>query len=114
MPSLPSGPNRLLFLVGALFAALSIGMGWSLLRYMLRPTYLNMQQLRSDIGLPILGAVSLYLTPEHNRKRRIQLITFLLSAILLFGLFGGVLIYKDKGTAVAEAIIAWSGAKHEH
>ncbi len=111
IPMRPSGPNRLLFLAGVLFAALAIGVGWSLLRYMLNPTYLNMQQLRSDVDLPILGTVSLYLTPEHARNRRIQLITFISAGILLFGLFGGVLIYKDKGTAVAEAIIAWSNAR---
>jgi len=111
VPAQPTGPNRFLYLVGVLFVALATGVGWSLLRYLLRPTYQSMQQLRSDIGLPILGAVSLYLTPEHIKNRRIQLVTFVLAAIMLFGLFGGVLIYKDKGTAVAEAIIAWSSVR---
>ena len=106
VPTRPSGPPRLLYLSAVLLAAMGAGLGWSLLRYFITPTYVNLQQIRSSIDLPVLGAVSLHLTPEHRRKRRLQLVTYLLTALLLFGLYGGVLLNTDRGVALVSNVLS--------
>jgi polysaccharide chain length determinant protein (PEP-CTERM system associated) len=90
VPISPSGPKRLLLLTGVLAAALGAGLGWSLLRYFLQPTYVNLQQVRHGTGLPVLGSISLYLSPEHRKERQTQLVSFLSATSLLACVYGGV------------------------
>jgi polysaccharide chain length determinant protein (PEP-CTERM system associated) len=105
VPRRPSGPKRLLLLSGVLLAAMGAGLGWSLLRYLLQPTFIDLRQVRSKSGFPVLGPVSLYVSPEHKKKRRLQLVSFLSAAVLLLGVFGGVLWYRDTGTALVVSFI---------
>ena len=107
VPSLPSGPMRLLLLAAVLVASLGAGLGWSLLRYLLQPTFIDLRQLGHRIGLPVLGAVSLYLSPEHIKKRRLQLATFLSATVLLVCAFGGVIAYQDVGISMMGSLMSW-------
>jgi len=109
VPVLPSGPNRLSLLAGVLFAALGAGLGWGLLRYQMKPVFIDFAQYRSASRLPVLGAVSLYLTPQHKKRRQRQLVSFLSVTVLLVVLFGGVLWYRDIGVVVAKAAISGIG-----
>lgn len=88
----PSGPNRVLLLSGVLVAAMGAGLAWSFVRYILQPAFINMRQLGAVTGLPVLGSVGLYLSPEHIKKRRQQLILFLSATFLLVLFFGLVLV----------------------
>jgi polysaccharide chain length determinant protein (PEP-CTERM system associated) len=88
----PTGPNRVLLLSGVLVAAMGAGLGWSFVRYILQPAFINMRQLGAVTGLPVLGSVGLYLSPEHIKKRRQQLILFLSATFLLVLFFGLVLV----------------------
>ena len=106
VPTHTSGPKRMLLLVGVLFASIGAGLGWSLLRYLVDPTYNILHQVRSRTVLPVLGTVSLYLSPEHRKKRRLQLTSFLSVFVLLVGLFGGVLWYRDTGVALVGTVIS--------
>ena len=109
IPILPSGPNRLRWLVVVLFFSLGAGLGWSLLRYEMKPVFIDHAQYRKVSSLPVLGAVSLYLTTQHKKQRRLQLASFLLVAALLLVFFGGVLWYRDIGVLVAKAAISGIG-----
>ena len=106
VPSIPSGPDRLILLAGVFVVAMGAGLGWGLLRYLLHPTFIDSQQLRSKTGFPVLGSVSLYLSPEHRKSRRRQLVGFLSAGTLSLGVFGAVLWYKDAGTALVGTIIS--------
>jgi polysaccharide chain length determinant protein (PEP-CTERM system associated) len=106
VPSRPSGPNRLILLAGAFVVAMGAGLAWGLLRYLLHPTFIDSRQLRSTTGLPVLGSVSLYLSPEHRKNRRLQLVGYLSAGALSLGVFGAVLWYKDAGTALVGTIIS--------
>jgi polysaccharide chain length determinant protein (PEP-CTERM system associated) len=106
VPSRPSGPQRLILLAGVFVVAMGAGLGWGLLRYLLHPTFLDSRQARRTIGLPVLGSVSLYLSPAHKKIRRVQLAVFLSAAILSLGVFGAVLWYKDIGTVLVGIIIS--------
>ena len=89
VPTRPSGPQRLLLLTGVLATALGAGLGWSFLNYLLQPTFIDLQQVRLRTGLPVLGSVSLYLSPEHRKKRQMQLASFLSATFLLICVYGG-------------------------
>jgi len=106
VPSVPSGPDRLILLAGVFVAAMGAGLGWGLLRYLLQPTFIDSRQLRSTTGLPVLGSVSLYLSPEHRKNRRLQLVTFSSAVVLSLSVFGAIMWYKDTGTALVGMIIS--------
>ena len=91
VPIRASGPKRLLLMTGVLLAALAAGLGWSFLQNQMQPTYINMQQVRLGTGLPVLGSVSLYLSPEHKKKRQKQLASFLSATALLLCVYGGTI-----------------------
>ena len=109
VPSRPFGPQRLLLLTGVLFGAMGVGLGWGLLRYFLQPTFISLQQVKSSIGLPVLGSVSLFLSPEHKTRRRQQLAIFMSFTVLLLGIYGGVLFYEDTGSAIVRSVVSGSG-----
>ena len=105
VPYKPSGPNRLLFLSGVLLAAMGAGLAWSFLRYMINPTFIDLNQLSHVTGLPVLGSVSLYLSPEHIRKRRFQLASFLSATCLLVVVFVAVLWFRESGIALLSSVV---------
>ncbi|NOZ36834.1 MAG: chain-length determining protein [Gammaproteobacteria bacterium] len=100
VPYQPSGPNRMLFLSVVLLVALMAGLAWSFLRFTLQPTFIDLTQISNATGLPVLGSVSLYLSPEHKRRRRMQLSSFVTATLLLVVVFGAVFILRDSGTAL--------------
>lgn len=106
VPTQPSGPKRLILLGAALVAAVGAGIGWSLLRYFLQPTYISPRQLSGNIGLPVLGTVSLYLSPRHKRRRRLQLASFFTVSVLLVVVSGGVILYRELGTTMVAALLS--------
>lgn len=105
-PYKPSGPNRILLLAGVVLLALAAGLAWSFLQYKIRPTFTDLSQLGSVTGRPVLGSVSLYLSPEHKKKRRLQLSSFISAAFLLLVVFGVAVLLRDTGTALMASIIA--------
>lgn len=111
LPVEPSGPNRVIFLTAVLLAAMGAGLGWSLLRYLLQPTFIDFNQLMSTTSLPILGSINLHLSPQHKKNRRIQLWTFSSGVLLLVILYGFVLvnreisIIRDKSTDIYKSIV---------
>lgn len=111
VPSRPAGPNRPLLLAEVLLLALAAGIGWTVLRYMLRPTYADYKQLRERIELPVLGVVSLFRDDAHKRSRRLQLIGFAFSILILFGVFGSTVVFHKTGSALVRHIVNMDGAQ---
>ena len=56
--------------------------------------------------MPVLGTVSLYLTPRHRRKRRLQLASFLTVAVLLVAVSGGVVVFREAGAVVVGTLVS--------
>lgn len=69
VPTVPVGPNRLLFLVAVLFASIGGGMGIGLLLAEVDNTFATRDDLRSATGLPVLGSVCTFHTGVDNVKR---------------------------------------------
>jgi polysaccharide chain length determinant protein (PEP-CTERM system associated) len=106
IPIQPSGPKRMLLLAGVLVLALAVALGWSFARYMLQPTFIDLNQLSAKTGLPTLGAVGLYLSPEHKMQRRAQLVSYVLVSFLLAVVCAGALIFNHEGTELARKLIS--------
>ena len=109
IPLIPSAPNRPLLLAGILVVALGTGAAWSVLMFLLFPTFVDFKQLRKAIDLPVLGTVRLQMTGEQVRHRKTQLTSFLLAMSLLIGVFGGVLLLEEPGSARVRALISEIG-----
>ena len=105
LPTRPTGPQRPLLLAGLLTAAIGAGVGWSLLRFQWRPTYISPRQLRKHLGVPVFGSVGLYLSPRHRYQRRFQLVSFVTVAILLAFVAAGAIRYRDLGTALVRTVM---------
>lgn len=108
-PIFPSGPDRFRLLTTVLFAALGMGGALALAFYMLRPTYSDPRALKSATGFPVLGTVSLNLPAAARIKKRFQSFAFALALLLLFGAYGGSLMYGKSAAGALRTLIAANG-----
>jgi polysaccharide chain length determinant protein (PEP-CTERM system associated) len=106
VPIRPEGPQRLLLLAMVFLVAIGAGIGYSLFRYLLYPTYISLEQVRNRIGLPVLGPVNLYLSAEHKIKRRREMLSFIFILILLTGLFGGAVWYRYEAVTLVNVVLS--------
>jgi len=70
----PSGPPRMLFIMGAALAAVAAGMGAAVFLTFLEKSYSQVEDLKEAFGLPVLGAVSEVSSIEVVRARRNDLL----------------------------------------
>lgn len=109
VPLLPSAPNRPLLLAGVFLAALLAGAGWTVFRFLLHPTFVDFKQMQKMIDLPVLGTISLQLSPEIRRQRRLHLTTFVLVLLLMFGSFAAAILYQQQGSVQVRMLMSALG-----
>jgi len=105
MPFKPSGPKRIFISITVLLVALVAGFAWCYFRTLLQPTFINSIQLSSATDFPVLGFVNLYLSPVHKKRRRLQLLSFILVIFLLLAVFGCVLFFRDSGAEFFSSVL---------
>lgn len=66
LPLKPAAPNRPLLLFGVLLAGLCAGVGAAFALTQLKSTFATTAGLERALGLPVLGAISVSLTPEQR------------------------------------------------
>ena len=66
-------------------------------------------KLKSIIDFPVLGSISLHIGKAEKRRRRTKLVTFMVAMGVLFGVFGGVMLYRDTGNVVVRAYLQEAG-----
>lgn len=109
VPLFPSGPNRLLFQTVVLLGAFVAGLGWCAFRFMLYPTFVDFKQLQKMIDLPVLGAISMQITPAKRHQRRVDLATFLAGVMMMMIAYAGVIVFQKQGTTVVRALMSALG-----
>jgi len=109
VPLLPSGPQRLMLLMLAFAAALGVGFGWCILRFLLMPTFVDYKQVQKVLGLPVLGAISLQVTPRKRRQRMINATVFLFALGIMAGSFGFVLLFQQPVTHQVRSVLTALG-----
>jgi hypothetical protein len=83
VPIKPSFPNRVLFDLAVLIVAFGIGYGLSLLVSLFQPVYSSPNEIRSNISVPLLGAVKQFDTEDVLSTRRRNLFYFFVANVLL-------------------------------
>ena len=104
IPTRASGPPRVLFLLAVLVVSFGAGLAWSFARFIIEPTYLDLKQVSEKTGRPLLGTVSLYLSPAHLKKRRLQLLSFISSTAMLVIFIGGAILFHKQGVELVDNV----------
>jgi polysaccharide chain length determinant protein (PEP-CTERM system associated) len=90
-PTVPSGPNRVLFSSLVLLGGLAVGFGIAFLMSQFRPTFDERQNLSDTLGIPVLGSVNMVWTTDQIRARKVRNVSFALTLSSLLLTFGVVL-----------------------
>ncbi len=97
VPPTPVGPNRVLFLSGVLAAGLGAGVAVAFLISQILSTFDNPKQLMQALQVPVLGTVSLVLSPRAERMRKIKNLIFLCLGVALLPVYGALLYLQTAG-----------------
>lgn len=106
VPLLPVGPNRILYLAGVFIVALMVGLGWTVFRFLLHPTFVDFKQMQKMIDLPVLGAISLQVSPEIHRQRKLTLTSYVAVLFLMVGTFVAAVLYSQQGSVQVRMLMA--------
>jgi len=93
VPSVPAAPNRPLFVTVVLLMGIALGMAFSLFISQIKPTFDSGHQLTRELGVPLLGSVSLVWTGYTRLKHRAEVVAFGLGGLVLIIIYGGYMSY---------------------
>lgn len=104
----PVGPNRPILLsavlIGALGGALAIAFGLN----QLNPVFFSRTSLGRAVKLPVLGAITMILTPEVLARRRLAAWSWAFVAVLLLLAGGASILLARQATAFVQAALGIS------
>jgi polysaccharide chain length determinant protein (PEP-CTERM system associated) len=92
IPTVPSGPPRLLLMSAVMFCALGAGLVVAFLMAQLDDTFFSVENLRDSVGLPVLGSISRILTPLDRRLRLFRTLGFAASLGGLLLTYGAIAV----------------------
>lgn len=95
-PGFPSGPNRPLLLSAVLVLGVGAGIAVALGLSLLNTAYVTVRQLREDIGLPVLGAISAIVDSRKKISKIIDHSLFVVCGMSIFFLYGGTMLVESK------------------
>jgi hypothetical protein len=98
----PVAPQRMLLLIGVLFAALGAGVALAYALNQVRPVYQNARLLASKTGLPVLGTVSRTWVQAQRMAVRKSTMAFSAGVSLLAVLCVIFVIWSDVGVRIAQ------------
>ena len=106
LPTIPSGPNRLLFASGVLLASLGAGGALALLLAQLDSSFYATRDLRG-LGLPVLGSITL----DGPAPRRAPAVAaFAVGVVLLLGAYATMVAVGPELIARLPSLIPWGQA----
>jgi polysaccharide chain length determinant protein (PEP-CTERM system associated) len=103
VPPEPAGPNRALLLSGVLAGAVGAGFAVALLISQILSTFDNPKLLMQAMEVPVLGTVSMVLSPRAESIRRMKNWVFLGLALTLLPVYAGLLYMQTAGRALLGA-----------
>lgn len=90
VPLKPTEPNKVLLNAAVLIVSLGAGVGLALLLSLLRPVFVDRLTLSARLGLPVLGTVSMILSPQQARRELRAVLVFASVSVCLLVTFAGV------------------------
>ena len=94
----PAGPKRQLLLAGVLVLSLGLGGALTFLLNQLRPVFFTGRSVTAITGLPVLGSVSLLLSPKDIRDKRKGRLQFVVAIGLLVVSFSVISLVADQAS----------------
>lgn len=95
VPLKPTEPNKILLNAAVLILSLGGGVGLALLLSLLRPVFVDRMTLSERIGLPVLGTVTMNISPHQARREFRSVLVFASVAVGLLVTFAGVNIGQE-------------------
>jgi polysaccharide chain length determinant protein (PEP-CTERM system associated) len=104
-PARPVGPDRPLLLTGALLFALAAGAGIAFALNQVKPVFYSRRSIASVTGVPVLGTISMLLSPAEKRKRRRRVFAWASCNALLILTTIVVIEFQWQGSALLRDLI---------
>jgi len=92
----PAGPKRHLLLAAVLVAALGLGGALTFLMNQLHPVFFTSRAVTAATGLPVLGSVSMLMSPNELQEKRKGRLRFAATIGLLIASFAVVSLFADQ------------------
>lgn len=106
----PVGPNRPLLLVAVLVFSVGAGAAIAFGLNQLKPVFFTRRSIKRITDLPVLGSVSMLLTPAQVRSRRWGAILWVGSYITLVVATGFLIAFESRGAALVRQLTKGIGA----
>lgn len=90
LPISPAGPNRLLLFSMVLAGGIGAGIAFGFVLSQIDDSFSSLSGLRERFAFPVLGTISIVMSPARRRVRMMELSTFVMACLGLLGLYGGV------------------------
>jgi polysaccharide chain length determinant protein (PEP-CTERM system associated) len=101
----PVAPNRPLLLAGLLVIAVGAGIAVTFLLNQLKPVFYTRGAVRKFSGLPVLGSVSLLMSPEQEHSKRVWAMGWVAACLTLILFTGVAMVFEDNGAAVVRRLL---------
>ena len=111
VPNVPSDPNRPLLMSAVLIGGALAGIALALFLSQVRLVFDTRRALSDAAGLPVLGSVSVVWSPAMMLRRRVRSGIFVLSAVLLLGVYSALMTYQLSGANLMPHISGLFGSK---
>lgn len=95
VPLKPTEPNKMLLNAAVLILSLGAGVGLALLLSLLRPVFVDRMALSERLGLPVLGTVTMNISPQQARREFRSILIFASVTVALLVTFAGVNIGQE-------------------
>jgi polysaccharide chain length determinant protein (PEP-CTERM system associated) len=105
----PVGPNRPLFLAGGLLFAIAAGIAIAFGLNQLKPVFFTRHSVRRIAGLPVLGTVSLILSPDVMQARRRSTMVWAAANLSLVGLAVLLIAFQEPLSAIVREMLGGVG-----
>ncbi len=105
-PEAPVAPARFRLMLMVLAGALGVGGGVAFVMHQMKPVFVTGEMVYRQLGVPVLGAVSMAWSRRATWARRRAEIVFAVGLMLLFGVFGVVLAATSRMATLAQQLLA--------
>ncbi len=100
----PVSPPRLVLLLGVFGVALGVAVALAFLMDQLKPTF-GSEATLGKLGVPVLGSVAMFVTPETQARRRSDLLRFLTVTITFVAVYAVIFVGMDWGVEQIDKLV---------
>jgi polysaccharide chain length determinant protein (PEP-CTERM system associated) len=101
----PVGPNRPLWLLAVLVVALGAGLALAFALNQLQPVFFRRAHLNRVAGIPVLGSITMILTPDAEAQRKRDALGWGTATLLLVAATGVSILFADPAGALVRGLV---------